>query len=392
MSSEPGSGAAAPPARPPQRPLDIALPAFAAGKAIGVVVTVLTVWSASRSPGAPGLAEVEAGFARWDSLSYLGIAADGYPGGPLDTAPGASGHLWGFFPGLPVLIRVVSTVLRDATLSGVLVCAAAELLALTLLARLVLAERGGDAERARLAVWLLAVFPYAVFLTAVYTEAPFIAAATASLLLMRRGRIGAASACAALAVALRPTGLALVPALAWEHLRRRGWRPGPGLALALVPALPLGLFALYARHATGDLGAYPHILASASFRRSLTDPWTGFRTTLDSVTSGAAASTGYVFVLEIVFGLVGLGAIVAMAARRSLPVSFTLFASGVWVSAVAVPYWLSVPRYLMGMVPAFLLGSDLLAARPRWQLPVIAVSAGLLAYSTEVFASGRFLA
>ena len=51
--------------------------------------------------------------------------------------------------------------------AGIVVSAAAELIALVFLADLILLERDDEAS-ARFACWALAVFPYAVYLTAVY--------------------------------------------------------------------------------------------------------------------------------------------------------------------------------------------------------------------------------
>jgi len=68
-----------------------------------------------------------------------------------------------------MLVAALALVLRDALISGLLISAVAELVALYYVARLIIMER--DADAGRFAAWTLAMWPYAFFLTAVYTRA-----------------------------------------------------------------------------------------------------------------------------------------------------------------------------------------------------------------------------
>ena len=108
-------------------------------------------------------------------------------------------------------------------------------------------------------MWLLALAPTALFLIAPFSESSFIAAAAASLYYARAGQSRKAIVAGALACAFRLTGLALIPALAIEQLRRSGWRPRPDLLLVLALLLPL---ALYARVHAG-----PHRRRAGAARR-----------------------------------------------------------------------------------------------------------------------------
>src|ERR1019366_9432073 len=114
------------------------------------------------------------------------------PSGPLNLSVGAAGHLWAYFPGYPLLVHIAAFVVPNTILPGIVVSAIAELIGLLFLANLILLERGDEAS-AQFACWALAVFPYAVYLTAVFSEGTFLAAATASLYYMRRGKDGRAS-------------------------------------------------------------------------------------------------------------------------------------------------------------------------------------------------------
>ena len=67
---------------------------------------------------------------------------------------------------------------------------------------------------------MLAVFPFSVYFSAVYSESLFLLLAVASLDLAERGRWAAASFCALLCGATRPPGVALAPALGLLYLER----------------------------------------------------------------------------------------------------------------------------------------------------------------------------
>lgn len=106
--------------------------------------------------------------ARWDAVWYLTIAEHGYG---RDAARPA------FFPLYPLLARGAGAALGSALLGGILVSLLAFGVALYLLRRLTALELGPEA--ARVAVWLTAAFPGALFFSAVYSEALFLAGARA---------------------------------------------------------------------------------------------------------------------------------------------------------------------------------------------------------------------
>jgi hypothetical protein len=393
----------------------LALPAFVTGKALSLLVILATVWSGSATPGFPQRHEFGDAFSFWDGQAYLHIADQGYPPGPLDLTAGAPGHYWGFFPGFPMLIHAGALITRSTVLSAIIVCAICELIALYYVALLVLEVRQGDERQAGIAVWLVALYPYGAFLTVTYTESPFLAAAMASLYLAYRGRESAACVAAALAIAVRITGLALLPALAWEHMRRRGWRPGGQLLGVALSTLPLFLFMLYARRQTGDALAYFHVQQSESFgSRVLVNPLTGLSNTWAAAHSGAASTNTFTFFMECVFGIGGFVALATMTwirlvgwlaprygradlaaevAPYVVPVALILYGIGVWVLPVSLTFWLGVPRYLVALLPvALLLLTPVLAERPTLRWSITTFSAGLMAFGCAIFASGRFLA
>ena len=150
----------------------------------------------------------------------------------------------GLLPALPGARRPRSAACSSATTCspGSLVSLAAALGAFVLLERL--AEERLGADGARRAVLYLALFPMALFLQAVYSESLYLLLALAAFVLAERGRFGSGRApSAGLAMLTRPTGLALLPALALLAWRSRDRRRALA-SLAIAPAALRRLSAL----------------------------------------------------------------------------------------------------------------------------------------------------
>jgi hypothetical protein len=370
--------------------LRLALVPWAVGKVVTVAVLTLAVFAQSTSVGHPTWGELLAPFAYWDGQNYTTIAAHGYPPGPLDVTPGHPGHLWGFFPGYPMLVTVFFHLGMSTTVSGIFVSAVAELIALYYLVRLVEAEL--DREAARFAAWLLALWPDAIDLSMVYGDSTFLAAAAASLYYMRRGDNGRACLCAAVAIAVRITGLALIPALLFEYLRRRRWRPAPGLVLIGATLLPVVGFVLYAHAQTGDWLAYSHVQSSAGYGgRTVTWPWTALANTWHLAFGTQPSGFAILEILDLIFGLGSLAAVAYMWSTPRIPASLAAFSTIAWLLPASLTYWAGMPRYAMQLIPLFIVLADVTQRSPGWRRGVVAVSAGLMGYGVSVIAIGHFL-
>jgi hypothetical protein len=366
---------------------------FVAAKLVTFLVVVLVVWSTGSVPGHPSLTDFVRPFGFWDGANYIDIAQHGYPAGPIDLVPGHAGHLWGFFPGLPILLRAGMFIFNDATSIGIIVSFVGEFLALYYLARLVLLERHGDEGAARFACWALAFFPDAVFLSLVYTDSVFMAAVIASLYYMRRGDNTRAPLAAGIAVAMRVTGLVMIPVLLIDHMWRRRGRPGwevVGIALAIAPVL---VFCIYAWHYTGDFFAYTTVQESASYGgRHFATPLSGFLATVRTALGDGPSSYTFYFLSDAIWGIAGLVAIgyFTLHRRRFAP-SLTLFSASVWLLATCLTYWQGLMRYEIAFIPLYLAAADLRRRRPETARIVLAVSAGWMVFQTYTFATGRFI-
>jgi hypothetical protein len=354
----------------------VVLPAFATAKLLTALAVVLSV---ERSAGSVTWASLSAAFSRWDAVSYLHIAGHGYPA-HLD-------YLDAFLPGYPLLIRGVAWLTSSPVLAGVMVSTVAELGALLFLHELVRRER--DDGAARFAVWALALAPLGFFFTGVYTESTFVAATALSLLLMRRGRMRGAALAAGVAVAIRLTGLVLLPVIAVELVRQR--RTAAEALWLLVVPLPLLLFAAYLRLRTGDGLALLHAESLPSFGESAAWPWDGLRSTWATAAASTDPTNQAIFAREIVAGVFGLAAVAAGWIDARFPRSMALYCTLVWLMAVSLTFWRSVPRYDLALFPAVIVVADL-TARARVLRPVlVTAAAGVMVWGAFVFAAGGWI-
>ena len=376
-----------------------AVPPLIVSRVLAAIAYLLGVGSIHPAPdsglpvGHPTyLAGSWSGLYGWDADSYAAIAAQGYP-----TAPGD--HLDAFLPLYPLLMRVPMTVGLSPAISGVLISLVAECVALVAIDMLVSRER--DPRTGLFAIWLVALAPMGIFLGVVYTESTFIAAAAVSLYLARTGRLAWAAVAAMVAGATRITGIVLGPVLLLEWLIRQYRRrrdehrlPSPRelalLPLFALPALPFLLFSLYLGAHTGDLNSYHEAQTGSSFNHDLALPWKGFFADWNQLTPGNAFYDTWW--REVVYGLSGAALCAIAWLDFRFPRSLALYCTLVLLLSTSISFWLSVPRYLLGIFPIVIVLADL-TSRLRWSRPVIVLAgSGLFLWSAYVYGTGGWVA
>ena len=359
--------------------------------------------------------------ARWDATWFLGIAEQGY----ADEAQSA------FLPLYPLLVAALGVVGVPLAVAGVLVSLAALLIALTLLHRLVILELGGDGAAARACVLAVAFFPAAFFLSAIYSEALFLALSLGTFLAARRGRWAWAGVVGALAAATRTVGVALVvpfvvlflwgpradvaaagapagDAAGWRRLRPRH-RPTPALAWVLAIPLGLGLYLTFIAVVLGD--PFAPFDAQAFWLRELSLPfaavvdgalaaWDGLRQLLSGTREPVifTAAGGDPFDVAwknlMLFAFLIWATIALVGALRTLPLAYGAYA----LAALALPLSSPVPPQPLMSLPRFLavlfplqMWAALRAVRRGTLARDLAVSGGLLALLCALFATWRFV-
>ncbi|WP_219464320.1 mannosyltransferase family protein, partial [Nonomuraea rhizosphaerae] len=300
---------------------------------------------------------------KWDAGLFITIAEHGYDGDP-GKPPDAG--LPAFFPGMPLAMRLVHLVVPDWTACGLIVSLVAGLVAMVALARLTELEGGAGWA----AVLGLLMFPLAVFLTAGYSEALFLAFAIPAWLAARKGQWPLAVVLAAGASCVRITGLFLAVALIVEFaLSRRRLRDAPWL---LVPFVPLVAYSYFHYSRSGDWLAWKHA-QEAGWGREMVWPWQAWDTTWHS-----AMGTGdfaVAFRMELVGAVVSVVALAWLAAmRRWSELVYTGLQAGALLTSA---YYLSVPRSLLLWFPVWV-AVGRLATRHQWVVVAYALVSGPL--------------
>ena len=326
---------------------------------------------------------------RWDWLRYYNIAAHGYS---LRQRHGAS---IAFFPGYPALLYVVHEFLRSWVYAGLFISFVTGGLACVALARIIALEAaalGGDGVRTavRDGMTMFVWAPAAVFMTAGYTEGPFLACAMWGWLSARRGKWLTAGILLAGASAVRVNGLFVLVGVGVLFLQTRprgirAWLKAWPLALPLVP---VAAFFAYLHSLTGSWNAWEHA-ESSGWDRHLSYPWhTLAETWYYAFGRYLIAENAWEYQLELVVTFIGFGLLIWLLYKRRWA-EFAYLALSVGTLATSHVY-LSVPREMLTWWPLWAALAVWCVRRP-WvksvYLTFAAPTAVLIAY---MFLSGKW--
>lgn len=316
--------------------------------------------------------------ARWDSAWYLAIARFGY---------GADAGRAAFFPLYPALLALGGSVVGSELLFGILLSSACGVGALYLLHRLVALDF--DPQRTRTTVLMLAWFPSAIFLSAVYTEALFLLVSIGAIYAARLGRWPAAGLLGMAAASTRSAGvLILLPLLALYLYGPRADRPGrvaPGRPrrpahplrrdVLWLAAIPLGLllYVAYLGIATG--APLAPFTAQSQWSRIPVGPvggvalgaWSAVRGAWDLLLGtgpGPAAlrhgADPHVLAVRdiVLFGFLVLAAWLTREVFRRLPLAYGVHVVSGLVLPLSVPArghaLMSLPRFMLVLFPLWI--------------------------------------
>ena len=321
-----------------------------------------------------------AGWDSWDVTLFRKVAQFGYAGYPASYP---DRDIAAFFPGFPLVLRVAHWVVPSWTAAGLVVSLVAGAVAVVWLARL--AEL--DGVDGPLAVLLLVLSPYAVFLAAGYSEALFLACALPGWYAARRGHWEAAGLLVAGAALVRVSGLFLAVGLVVLWLTTsRDRRAVPWLAAPFVALLG---FAAYLHHLSGDWLRWQHAQAEG-WGRHLTSPVTSLRATWDAAhSSSLSAEFRWSYGAQIVCVAVGLVVVAACLARREWGEATYV---GLSVAALATStVYLSIERATLLWFPLWVLLARAAAARPWLQWGYVVLATPLMVSGVLTFHDGRWV-
>ncbi|WP_405761747.1 hypothetical protein [Streptomyces sp. NBC_00045] len=347
-----------------------ALAVFAAVRLLGLAV--LAAWGAAVDSSPHTLLS-----ARWDSLWYARIAAEGY--GYEVLLPNGDVHSnLAFFPLLPWLERLVAapTGLSYGS-AGLVVSAVAGLAAawgIFAVADLVHGRRAGVFAAG---VW--AALPVGIVQSMAYSESLFTALAAWALYGALRGRWLTAGLLAAGAGLTRPVGAAVVAAVwvAAALARRRGersWRMAAGAALA-----PLGAaaYVLWVGARTGH-GLLGYLDVQGGWGNGFDGGW-AFARFIGAKLASSAALAG----VGLIAGVVLVLWLYRLCLKQRQPAPLLVYCGIVVALALcASGYFGSKPRLLL---PAFPLLLPAAVALARWRTGRAVAVLGAAALASAVY-------
>ena len=306
----------------------------------------------------------------WDAQHYLYLATHGY------SATGDARNLIAFFPLYPALISAVAATGLPARTAALLISNVAGVVAAILLYEIARQELRENAAFRAAAFFV--VFPTAYFLLVCYTEALFCALAFGAVLAVRRRHWLLAGMLGGLAAAARLTGLALLPFLVIElvyarHTLRALWQA------VLAPALIVTGFLTYLLTnllVLGDAFAFVSVQRQ-HWSHSLAAPWVGFAEAIRGISWRVPWEKLTVGGGEAVGGIAAYATTVLSWLR--LRPSDAAYATVLTVMVTFLPFWLSIPRYLLAMYPLFLLVGRI-GQRSVYLAIVVASFIGLLVF------------
>jgi hypothetical protein len=283
---------------------------------------------------------------RFDALWFLRIAATGYIDGDGSAV---------LYPGFPLAIRFVSTLLGGHTLAGgLLVSHLATFGSFLLLYFLTSSEL--DERAARRAVLYLAVFPTSFFLLAPYSESLFLFLVLLALWAARRGKWELAGLGGIGASATRNIGVLLVLPLLTEAVHRFRERKDTrelarGLLWSVLAAGGAAAYLVFWQQLTGDPLAPVH--QQANWQRELSFP-------LVTVFAGTGEAFRFIGVYpggyHLLDWLIVLPALVAagwvVVRTRPLYGVYTAVSLLAPLSYAFLPRpFMSIPRFLLPLFP-----------------------------------------
>ncbi len=328
----------------------------------------------------------------WDGFYYFNIARYGYAGAV--NFYGGSIVVLGFFPLFPILVRLVSYLTFGHVQPAALLTNTALVIAfMVYLYKLLLIDF--DEETGFRTVFFVLMFPTALFLAVNYSEPTFMLTLVASIYYARKNNWPVAGIWGLLCALSRHIGLVMLPILAWEYMRQRGWSwrkiGWEAWSLALVP---LGSF-FYMAYLWASYGDPLYFFKSheQTFQHGFSlQFWVPIGRALKLIWQRPLMDAARSITTLNLFILVVFAALFIYGLKRlSSTYSFLLIVFLLAILMTDSPTFplVSLDRYVLPLFPAFILLAEI-GRKRAYEYAYLAFSGVLLGAQALMFSLGKF--
>jgi hypothetical protein len=303
----------------------------------------------------------------WDGKWYRTIAERGYlliPGRQSDPA---------FFPLFPILLKGVHALGLSYLTAGLVIANLAFVAGLLTFHEL--SRHVVDAETAKVATVLAALFPMSFVFSMTYPESFVFLALALALLFALQGRWTASACAGSIAALTRPEALLFaipLAAIAVGYGRTTNADRGRAIGAALAPVASFLSFPLYLGWAVHDTFAWSHAQAAWGRAFGLEGFGNAFR---------GLSQPGATWLWRDVAFVVVYVVLLVTARRNGVPRSWILAGAAIVLIPLASGSFMSASRFGLLALPVYW-GLAFCARRPLVRRALLVVSAGLLVAGT----------
>lgn len=284
----------------------------------------------------------------WDAPHFLSIAQYGY------QTKGVEANFIVFLPLFPLMIFIFKNVFQiNYLMSSYAVSFLASVLIAVLLYKLTILDF--SKKIATYTVFLFFVFPTSFFLHIPYTESLFILLCILTLYFIRKKYFWFAFLSTGFATFTRLAGLALIPAILFEIMINKELDTNKKLRYSIIGTIlstsGFLLYLLLNYLLWGNFFQFS-IFEKQNWYTHFTPFGEGLKAAISSLswrTGVERLMLGYGQIIAFAFGL-----IMSTYVLFKIRISYGIFMLGIlWLSFV-MSFWLSMPRYVLSMFPAFM--------------------------------------
>lgn len=284
---------------------------------------------------------------RWDAGWYLRIAKVGYNQPVGDILP------YNFFPLYPLLINFFALLLKDFALSGFLISNFMTFVAAFYLFQL--AKLEFNTKIAENSIFYFVIFPSAFFLSAVYSEALFIALTISTFYYARKKNWLASGVLGFFSSMTRPVGFLIFFPMVYEYFKQNKNINKNFFYLLLIP-LGFILITLYFGFLSGDFLVNFHARATKEWNREFTIPFMAIINDFKPIFAGHD-NINSIFMKGMNFGFLIFFIILFLYSFRRLRKTYSIFLFVNLLLFISQSTLESLNRYLLAVFPIyFILG------------------------------------